>query len=345
MSMKQAPSYLSMFGFLFGLYMGYQINPGDQLSDDSVKSCFTPGENCTALIVQHIDNAKSEIRVQAYSFTSPPIIDALIRARQRGVKVRILIDKSNKDKMNVEPLLPLTKAFGNDIKIDILPGIAHNKVMVIDDIVITGSFNFTKAAQHRNAENVLILKNKTIHSRYYANWEKRNKLAFDPNTVADHMKVQSVLQERANTMNRERRQNYRRANNNIANNQAANNQALNNQDCMNQDLMNQSRANKNQERDAINRTDSDSANRINNSHSADYQNGMNDKRDQSLNSHEMLNKESSSNEINNQNKHMQEMSNQVLGIHVPDNQKYEGQTVHSQQSKGQEIDNQQFNEQ
>lgn len=204
MSMKQAPSYLSMFGFLFGLYMGYQINPGDQLSDDSVQSCFTPGENCTALIVQHIDNAKSEIRVQAYSFTSPPIIEALIKARQRGVNVRILIDKSNKDKMNVEPLLPLTNAFGNDIKIDVLPGIAHNKVMIIDDIVITGSFNFTKAAQHRNAENVLILKNKTIHSRYHANWEKRNKLAFDPNVVVDNEKMNAILSERSNRGNANR---------------------------------------------------------------------------------------------------------------------------------------------
>ena len=59
--------------------------------------------------------------------------------------------------------------------IDNKVAIAHNKVMVIDNKnIITGSFNFTKSAQDRNAENVLIiLDDLNIANKYIANWEKR----------------------------------------------------------------------------------------------------------------------------------------------------------------------------
>ena len=51
--------------------------------------------------------------------------------------------------------------------------IAHNKVMIIDEeILITGSFNFTKAAEEKNAENLLIIRDKAIASLYIRNWEQ-----------------------------------------------------------------------------------------------------------------------------------------------------------------------------
>jgi len=51
--------------------------------------------------------------------------------------------------------------------------IAHNKIMIIDkETVITGSFNFTKAAEEKNAENLLILKNKELAKIYIDNWNK-----------------------------------------------------------------------------------------------------------------------------------------------------------------------------
>jgi phosphatidylserine/phosphatidylglycerophosphate/cardiolipin synthase-like enzyme len=58
---------------------------------------------------------------------------------------------------------------------------AHNKIIVIDagtpeSTVITGSFNFTWTAQHRNAENILIArKNSLLASRYALNWERHRQ--------------------------------------------------------------------------------------------------------------------------------------------------------------------------
>src|ERR1035437_9057589 len=62
----------------------------------TVKVCFSPNGGCTQAIIQEIDQAKSEILVQAYSFTSAPIAKALLSANKRGVKVIAVLDKSNK---------------------------------------------------------------------------------------------------------------------------------------------------------------------------------------------------------------------------------------------------------
>ena len=62
---------------------------------------------------------------------------------------------------------------GIDVKLDRAHALAHNKVMIIDgETVITGSFNFTKAAETKNAENVLIISDKDLAARYTENWRK-----------------------------------------------------------------------------------------------------------------------------------------------------------------------------
>lgn len=143
---------------------------------DSWTVCFTPPENCTDQINAVIREARRSIHVQAYSFTSAPIAKALLQAHKRGVRVEVILDKSNrKDKYSVADFLTNQ---GIPAFIDDEHAIAHNKVMIIDgETVITGSFNFTKAAEGRNAENVLLIKDKVLASRYLANWEVHRKHA------------------------------------------------------------------------------------------------------------------------------------------------------------------------
>jgi phosphatidylserine/phosphatidylglycerophosphate/cardiolipin synthase-like enzyme len=62
--------------------------------------------------------------------------------------------------------------FGIPTRIDAAHAIAHDKVMIIDnEIVITGSFNFTKAAEEKNAENLLVIRNRELAARYTDNWQ------------------------------------------------------------------------------------------------------------------------------------------------------------------------------
>lgn len=136
--------------------------------------CFTPGADCTQQVVDAINSAVDTIWVQAYSFTSRPIGKALVFAKQRGVNVQVILDKSNLSHSGT-----LNYFIRHHIPVWIdnqLPGIAHNKVMIIDETrVITGSFNFTYAAQQANAENVLIIDDHALAESYLHNWQERQQ--------------------------------------------------------------------------------------------------------------------------------------------------------------------------
>ena len=147
----------------------------------SYEVCFTPGADCTSLITSEITNAKKSIYVQAYSFTSPAIAKALADARHKGISVNIILDKSQ-IKQNQYSSATYFQHQNIPLYIDNKPAIAHNKVMIIDNhTVITGSFNFTKAAQNKNAENVIIIRDDALAAIYLANWNKRKALSIAVN--------------------------------------------------------------------------------------------------------------------------------------------------------------------
>ncbi len=139
----------------------------------TIEVAFSPNGNVTAVVVNAINEAQKSIRVQAYTFTSAPIAKALLAAQKRGVDVKVILDKSQETEKYSS-----VKFFADNnipVKIDHDFAIAHSKVMIIDDInVITGSFNFTKAAEEKNAENILVIRgNKELAGYYIKNWEWR----------------------------------------------------------------------------------------------------------------------------------------------------------------------------
>jgi phosphatidylserine/phosphatidylglycerophosphate/cardiolipin synthase-like enzyme len=139
-----------------------------------VKVYFSPKGGCTEAIISEIGQAKTEILVQAYSFTSAPIAKALLYAHKRGAKVQSILDKSQKSQKYTSATFLVNS--GIPTYIDDKHAIAHNKIMIIDKgTVITGSFNFTKAAEEKNAENVLIIKDKALAKIYLENWGKHRE--------------------------------------------------------------------------------------------------------------------------------------------------------------------------
>lgn len=125
---------------------------------------FSPHGGATSGIIKSLDQAKKSILVQAYSFTSIPIALALVRAHRRGVDVHVILDKSQRtQKYSCTDLLVHS---GIKTYIDASHAIAHNKVMIINSrIVIIGSFDFTDAAEDRNAENQLIIRSNELAAR------------------------------------------------------------------------------------------------------------------------------------------------------------------------------------
>jgi phosphatidylserine/phosphatidylglycerophosphate/cardiolipin synthase-like enzyme len=130
---------------------------------------FSPRGGCTEAVVQVIGAAQSSILVQAYSFTSAPIAKALVEAHQRGVQVQVILDESQESEKYTEADFLANQ--GVPTRIDDRHAIAHNKVMILDgQVVITGSFNFTKSAEESNAENLLVIKSPALAEQYTANW-------------------------------------------------------------------------------------------------------------------------------------------------------------------------------
>jgi phosphatidylserine/phosphatidylglycerophosphate/cardiolipin synthase-like enzyme len=130
---------------------------------------FTPPAGVAQHLVKAIDQAQTEVLVQAYGFTHNAIAQALVRAHQRGAKVQVLLDEKS-DATN-RYVIGLLHAAGIPIRLDGAHAIAHNKVMVLDgQVVVTGSFNFTNAAETRNAENLLILRSPALAQAYRDNW-------------------------------------------------------------------------------------------------------------------------------------------------------------------------------
>eukprot|EP01132_Coremiostelium_polycephalum_P002994 gene2994-3739_t len=140
-----------------------------------IEVCFSPNGRCLQHIEKAIAEAQQEILVQAYHLTSTPIIKALITAHKKGVAVSILIDRSQLHKTNM--IKKLLQA-GIPIFQDNIPGVSHNKVMIIDEnIVLTGSYNWTHQAEHNNAENLLLIYDPTVSGVYKNNWQARYKTA------------------------------------------------------------------------------------------------------------------------------------------------------------------------
>jgi phosphatidylserine/phosphatidylglycerophosphate/cardiolipin synthase-like enzyme len=140
----------------------------------NIRVYFSPDGGCTAAITNELAKAKKSILVQAYSFTSAPIAKALLDANRRGVKVTVILDKSQRtEKYSSADFL---KDSGIATFIDAKHNIAHNKVMVLDEqTVITGSFNFTKSAEFDNAENLLIIQDAELANKYARNWSEHLK--------------------------------------------------------------------------------------------------------------------------------------------------------------------------
>jgi phosphatidylserine/phosphatidylglycerophosphate/cardiolipin synthase-like enzyme len=136
-----------------------------------VEVYFSPSGGATEAVVNALAHATNSVLVQAYSFTSAPIARALVDAQRRGVKVQVILDRSQRTEKYSEA--DFLSHEGVPTRIDARHAIAHNKIMIVDGyLVLTGSFNFTKAAEEHNAENLLVINDPVLAKKYLRNWQE-----------------------------------------------------------------------------------------------------------------------------------------------------------------------------
>jgi phosphatidylserine/phosphatidylglycerophosphate/cardiolipin synthase-like enzyme len=154
---------------------GLQSAPQTLAATGSMEIAFSPEQDVAAMVIKAIDLAHRQILVQAFSFTHKGIAQALIAAQHRGVDVKLIADGEQMEHIKGEQVSTMAQS-GVQVWIDSDHQNAHNKVMVIDcdtpqTAVITGSYNFTYAAQYNNAENLLLIRgNNELAHLYKENW-------------------------------------------------------------------------------------------------------------------------------------------------------------------------------
>lgn len=160
-NLTPVPAVIVLVAISFGLSHLYTVTLKAQApitsSAITVKPYFSPRGGCQEAVVREIGQANKSVLIQAYSFTNVSIAKALLDAKKRGVTCEAILDKSNRtDKYSAATFLSNQ---GIPVLIDDRHAIAHNKIIIIDETtVITGSFNFTRAAEESNAENLVVMK-------------------------------------------------------------------------------------------------------------------------------------------------------------------------------------------
>ncbi len=139
--------------------------PEVQLQSAEVQIYFSPDDGALTGILRALDHAEEQILVMAYTLTADEISDALIDASLFGLDVRVLVeaDQIRSTGNDFERL----RESGVDVRLDRNPYNMHHKVIVIDGrVVIAGSYNFTRSAEERNDENLIIIMDEDLASSY-----------------------------------------------------------------------------------------------------------------------------------------------------------------------------------
>jgi phosphatidylserine/phosphatidylglycerophosphate/cardiolipin synthase-like enzyme len=150
--------------------MSPAVPSGDRAA--AIEVCFAPEQDCAGLAVRTIEQARQRILVSAYNLTTGAgIVEALARARARGVDVRLVADRRTPCERNSG--IAALAAAGTPIWIDHTVPIAHAKTMVIDDsVTLMGSYNWTRSAA-RNSEDLNRVTSPLVAAAYAARWQAR----------------------------------------------------------------------------------------------------------------------------------------------------------------------------
>ncbi len=118
---------------------------------------FSPHDKIEKFLVNIISNAKNEILIASYNLTSKKILNAVINSHLRGIKIKVLLDGKNNWKKKY--ILNTFLKYNVPVRLNYSYNIMHNKFLIIDnDSLETGSYNYTFSAHKLNSENIIYLK-------------------------------------------------------------------------------------------------------------------------------------------------------------------------------------------
>ncbi len=146
--------------------------PSVTVEGTQVEVFFSPEDDTADRLVELVQSAQRSVRFMAFSFTSDPLASALHAAIQRGVSVQGVMER-DQVASNIGSEYDFLRRAGIDVRLDGNSRSMHHKVLIIDDqIVVTGSYNFSANAEDSNDENLLVLHSAQIADQYLAEYER-----------------------------------------------------------------------------------------------------------------------------------------------------------------------------
>ncbi len=153
-----------------------------------VQACFSPAGKCSSLIIREIQQAKKELLVAVYAFTSDELATAVVQAKKRGLAVQVVIDRDfdagnerSKGKFLEAQRVPVRRIAAIKSNPPVKEaGLMHQKFAVFDrNTLLTGSYNWTHAADRLNDENLLFFRDAGPLAEEYRRtflqlWERKN---------------------------------------------------------------------------------------------------------------------------------------------------------------------------
>jgi phosphatidylserine/phosphatidylglycerophosphate/cardiolipin synthase-like enzyme len=168
-----APCAASPFQFEVDPFYAETMLKG-RFGDKPVYFFLGPSPSMEKALVAFIDSASKTLDVCVYDLNLPEVAQALLAARQRGVKVRVIVAKENAEKAyDIEDELKQMEKLGMLTLAHNRSGLMHNKFMIADgERVWTGSYNFTRNCSYFNDNHAIALESKELAENYTMEWQE-----------------------------------------------------------------------------------------------------------------------------------------------------------------------------
>lgn len=149
--------------------------PSISHAEPSIQVGFSPEGSARQLVLKTIGNATHSIRMLAYAFQAQDIMQALVDAKKRGVDIRVVVDKKRNQGGASKTAMQFVMCNGIELRTNDHFHLHHDKTIIVDDNTVeTGSFNFAQSAETANSENVVVIRGiPSVTRQYLMHWQSR----------------------------------------------------------------------------------------------------------------------------------------------------------------------------
>lgn len=167
-SVEVAKMFEKEFNQMFNGNFHERKNKIAKSNDSNVRVFFSPQDKIiTNQIIPLVNSAKNYIYIPTFLITHKEFAKSLIKAKNRGVDVKIILDSTNTRPPSQIDYLRAAKI---PVKTENYAGKLHSKSMIVDDkYVIIGSMNFSRSGEDFNDENLLIIEDSEL-AKFYKNF-------------------------------------------------------------------------------------------------------------------------------------------------------------------------------